>query len=399
MIQGFNIKTIDDEDIRNKRILLKVDFNILDLHDGRSLLSTSKVDASIPTMKYLLDRGNRLICTSHVSKTKARDPKRSLKPVAYYVQTLFPQHKIVFVNNFQDSVDREIIHNQKDNEIIILENILYYPEEELNDQKFVEQLCGLADIFVYDAFPEGHRPFASVIGPQKHLPSFAGFAMKKEVEAIMEIVARPTYPLTVVMGGAKVSTKIPVIETFLDKADYLVLGGVLANTFLVAQGYKIGKSVYEFDQLEVARGFLDKATSRKAKLILPTDAVVGNIDNETVQPEVKNIQSIPDDRAILDIGPQTVLTLQNVILQSKTIFWNGPLGFFEKQQYRVGTDAVFEVMSKNREATTIIGGGDTLTAIENKPGKETIDHISNGGGAMLYFIEKGTLPALEAFKV
>jgi phosphoglycerate kinase len=396
MIQGFNIKTIEDVDISNKRILLKVDWNILNLRDGKSLLDTRKVNDTIPTLKYLLKKGNKLICVSHISKTHGKDPKRSIKPVVNYVQTLIPNYKVIVVDDFLSPEGTGRINAQQNNEVIVLENIRYHPEEMKNDPEFVKKLSALGEIYVNDAFAANHRSSASVIGPEQYLPSYAGFSLKTEVESIGKAILNPEKPFTFIVGGAKISTKTELVRKVMMRADNIVLGGALANTFLKAQGHSIGKSLHEPDQLQTAHELVEKSAAANCNIILPLDVVVGDVEIDSVESSVCNIDDIPDDKAILDIGPQTIKKIHDIIMTSKTIVWNGPVGYFEKDAFRKGTDAIFASMIQNNSATTIIGGGDTLTAIKDKPGQELITHISIGGGAMLSFIEKGTMPGLEA---
>ncbi len=395
MIQLFNIKTIDDVDIRNKKILVKVDWNILDLHDGKSLLDTRKVDDTLQTLQYLLDRNNKLICVSHISKTKGRDPMRSIKPVAEYVQSRLNQYSVKVVDDFLDPQQAQILANQNSKEILVLENIRYYPEEKKNDPDFVKKLSGLAEIYVNDAFSADHRGHASVVGPAQYLQSYAGFSLKAEVESLGKCIKNPDKPFTFIVGGSKISTKTDLVRKVMSKADTIVLGGALANTFLHAQGYSMGKSLYEPDQVEIAKEILNDASRQSCTLIMPLDVIAAKPDSDD-SGNTFSIDSIPDDYSALDIGPETIKKIHDVIQSSRTIVWNGPVGYFEKDAFRKGTDSIYDSMTHTQSAMTIIGGGDTLTAIKNKQNQDKISHISTGGGAMLSFIEKGTLPGIEA---
>lgn len=395
MIQFFNIKTIDDVDIRDKKILVKVDWNILNLHDGQSLLDTRKVDDTLQTLQYLLDRNNKLICVSHISKTKGRDPMRSIKPVAEYVQSKMSQYSVKVIDDFLDPQQIQILSNQSHHEIFVLENIRYYPEEKKNDPEFVKKLSALAEIFVNDAFSANHREHASVVGPTQHLPSYAGFSLKSEVESLGKCIKNPDKPFTFIVGGSKISTKTDLVKNVMSKADTIILGGALANTFLHAQGYAMGKSLYETDQVEIAKEILNDAARQSCTIVLPVDVVAAKPDSDDTG-SVYSIDTIPNDSSALDIGPETINNILEIIQASRTIVWNGPVGFFEKEAFRKGTDFIYDSMAHAQSATTIIGGGDTLTAIKNKQDQDKISHISTGGGAMLSFIEKGTLPGIEA---
>lgn len=395
MIELFNIKTIDDVDIQNKRILVKVDWNILNLHDGTSLLDTRKVDDTLHTLQFLLEKGNRLICVSHISKTKGRDPMRSIKPVANYIQSKMGQYVVKVIDDFLDPQQAQTFSNQHNNEILVLENIRYYPEEKKNDPEFVRKLSSLAEVYVNDAFSADHREHASVVGPTQYLPSYAGFSLKAEVESLGKCIKNPDKPLTFIVGGSKISTKTDLVRKVMSKADTIVLGGALANTFLHAQGHAMGKSLYEQDQIETAKEILNDAQHQSCTIILPFDVVAAAPDSDDVG-DVYQIDRIPENTSALDIGPETIKKIQDIIQSSRTIVWNGPVGFFEKEAFKKGTDSIYEAMTQAQSATTIIGGGDTLTAIKNKQNQDKISHISTGGGAMLTFIEKGTLPGIEA---
>lgn len=305
MIELFNIKTIDDVDIQNKRILVKVDWNILNLHDGTSLLDTRKVDDTLHTLQFLLEKGNRLICVSHISKTKGRDPMRSIKPVANYIQSKMGQYVVKVIDDFLDPQQAQTFSNQHNNEILVLENIRYYPEEKKNDPEFVRKLSSLAEVYVNDAFSADHREHASVVGPTQYLPSYAGFSLKAEVESLGKCIKNPDKPLTFIVGGSKISTKTDLVRKVMSKADTIVLGGALANTFLHAQGHAMGKSLYEQDQIETAKEILNDAQHQSCTIILPFDVVAAAPDSDDVG-DVYQIDRIPENTSALDIGPETI---------------------------------------------------------------------------------------------
>lgn len=389
-----SIAYIDREHIENKKVLMRVDFNV-SLTKHHTIEDDVRIQQALPTIRLLLANNNKLILVSHLGRPKGRDPQLSLSIVAKKLHHYLPDYKIVLVNDFL--TDRSAIDNQKDNEIILLENIRFYPEEKHNDRGFAEKLASLAEVFVNDGFGVSHRADASVVGVTKFLPSFGGLLVKKEVEMISKIIADPKRPVVAILGGAKISTKIHLIERLLDIADTLILGGGIANTFLAAQGYEIGKSICEATELEHAKRMLFKAVQKNTHIVFPADVVVSSTMNGGHN-EVCTIDKVPASKMILDIGPETQAKIGSVLAQAKTIVWNGPVGYFENEAYRRGTDFIYYAITHNEEATSIIGGGDTIAAISKKEYLERITHISTGGGAMLEFIEKGTLPGISALE-
>ncbi len=391
------IKFIDQVPIVNKKVLLRVDFNVT-LNPDHSLADDFRIRQSLPTIKYLLQNKNKIILVSHLDRPKKRDPKYSLKPVVKDFQKYFPSYKIILTENLNPK--KEPFVSQKQNEIIFLENIRFWPEEQKNDPSFAKKLAGLADVFVNDAFGVSHRANASVVGVPKYLPSYGGLLLKKEIETISKAIENPKHPFVAIIGGAKISTKIALIDKLLEISDYLLIGGGLANTFLCAQGINIGNSFCEYEKVSMARKLLFKAAQRKVAIVLPEDVIVGDPENEENGGKVLKVEQIHDgeDGAILDIGPETQAKFAAIIAKSKTIIWNGPVGYIENPAFRRGTDFIYYCITQNPEAISIVGGGDTLAAISKKEYLDKITHISTGGGAMLEFIEKGTLPGIEALK-
>lgn len=390
-----NVKYIDTITLADKRILLRVDYNV-SLSEDRKIADDERIVQSLPTIKKLLPH-NKLILVSHLDRPKKRDPKFSLSVVVKRLQEYLPGVKITLVPDFL-SKNREIFEKQRNGEILVLENIRFYPGEEKNDPAFAKQLASLADVYVNDAFAVCHRAAASVVGVPKLLPSYGGLLLKKEVEMINKVLKNPKKPLVAIIGGAKISTKINLIGHLTEIADYVVLGGGLANVFFSAQGHNIGKSICEYELVERARQLLFSAAAKKTAVVLPTDVLIGNPDNREKGGEIRKISEISDGEAILDIGPETKAQIGSIIARAKTIIWNGPVGYFENPLFRQGTDFIYYSIAHNPQAISIVGGGDTLAAINNKEYLEKITHISTGGGAMLEFIEHGGLPGIKALE-
>lgn len=389
-----NVAYIDEADIQNKRVLMRVDFNV-SLNPDHSIADDARIQQTLPTIRYLLERHNKLILMSHLGRPKGRDPQFSLAPVVAKLQELFPEYKITLVDDFES--DRSAIDNQQENEIIMMENIRFYPGEKKGDEGFAKSLTELADVFVNDAFGVSHRADASVVGVTKYMPSYGGLLLKREVEMISKATENPQKPFVAILGGSKISTKINLVQRLMEMADYVILGGGIANTFLQAQGYEIGKSIAEYDEEEMARKMLFQAVQKNTRLLFPSDVSIGDSVDATVD-EIVSVAMVPKDKLILDIGPETQAKFGNIIAQAATIVWNGPVGYFENQQFRRGTDFIYYSITENTECTSIVGGGDTLSAISKKEYLDKITHISTGGGAMLEFIEKGSLPGIDALR-
>ena len=397
MIAGFNIKTIDDEKITNKRVIMRVDFNV-SLSESGEITDDTRIIQALPTINKLLQADNKLILISHLGRPKEREEKFSLKLVATRLEQLLSNYSVTLTHDLTPS-DLKNIADQSQNEIIVLENIRFFKGEKENDQAFAKQLADLADIYVDDAFGTVHRSHASIVGIPKFIPGFAGLLLKKEIEMLSKVTKNPQHPLVAILAGAKISTKIGLISSLMKTSDFILVGGGIANTFLKAQGIEIGKSLVEEDAIDTAKQMLKDFDSSSCKLILPIDAICGDVQNLKLKPEIHEVTDIPSHLSFLDIGPESEKVFDNVIKQGKTIVWNGPIGLFENSSYRHGTDAIYNSIVSTQNAVTIAGGGDTLAAIAGKPDKDKITHISTGGGAMLEFIEKGTLPGIEALTV
>lgn len=385
--------TVNDLDLKNKVVLMRADFNV-PLDANLNITDDTRIKETLPTIQYILKNGaKKLVLMSHLGRPDGkRVDKYSLKPVAKKLAELLGE-KINFLN---DCVGPEIKSNEDSSQerVILLENLRYHAEEEGNDDNFAHQLASLGDIFVNDAFGTAHRAHASTSGVDKYLKSAAGFLLEKEIKYLGEAVSNPQKPFMLILGGAKVSDKIGVIENLLPKCGAIIIGGGMAYTFLKAQGKAIGNSKLEKDKLDLAKVILDKAVAMKKEIVLPIDHVV--VDN--VDPQAKAEicgEQIPDGKIAVDIGPKTIALFNSKLSLAKTIVWNGPLGIFEMDAFSKGTAEVGKFVSELK-AVTIIGGGDTAAAVTKFNLQKKMSHISTGGGASLEFLEGKTLPGIAA---
>lgn len=383
------IRYIDEVNIKNKTVLLRVDFNV-SLNPDHSIANDERIRQSLPTINYLLKNKNRLVILSHLGRPKGIDKQYSLKIVVDRLKKYLPKISIKLYDNFDEI--------KKGKEIIrFVENIRFFPKEKDYSTLFAKQLASLGDVYVNDAFAVCHRSDTSVIGPPKFIPGYGGLLLKKELIILNQLIHHPKKPIVAIIGGAKVSTKIGLLNRLIKLIDYLIIGGGLANTFICAQGYEVGTSFCEYETVQQARKLLALAKKDRAFIVLPVDAVVAENKNSQ-ENEVVKIDKIPPKKSIFDIGPETQAKIGAIISKVKTIIWNGPVGYFENPAFRRGTDFIYYAITQNKEATSIVGGGDTLAAISKKEYLDKITHISTGGGAMLEFIEKGTLPGIETLK-
>jgi phosphoglycerate kinase len=392
------ISYIDEADISNKQVLLRADLNV-SLNPNYTIADDTRIRHILPTIKYLLKDNNQIILVSHLARPKERNDSFSLKIIVQRLRHYLPDMKIRLVNDFLTE-KVSTFANQKSNEILVLENIRFYSEEKQNDKAFAQKLASLAEIYVNDAFAVSHRAEASLVSVPQYLSSYGGLLMKQEITMIQKSIAKPKKPLVAIIGGAKISTKIALLSRLIEIADYVILGGGLANVFFRAQRYFIGSSICEYEMTLKARQLLFFAEQKKTKMILPTDVLIGDPQDTKKRGEVIKIKdnNIPRGKAILDIGPETKACYGSFIAKAGTIIWNGPVGLFENPAYRNGTDFIYYAIAHNPNAISIVGGGDTLSAISKKEYLKTITHVSTGGGAMLEFIEKGTLPGIDALK-
>lgn len=390
------ITYIDEADISNKRVLVRVDYNVSFKKDlPREINDDTRIKNSLPTLRRLLEKGNRLILMSHLGKPKGRDGAFSMTPVAKRLQEYLPDHKIVLIDDFMNP--KGVFEMQTTNDIYVLENTRFWEGEKKNDPVFSKSLASLADVFVSDAFGSVHRAHASVVGVAEYLPSYGGLLLKKEVESILGAIENPSHPVVAIIAGAKISSKIGLIERLMQIADQVLIGGAMTNNFLRAKGLETGRGLIEEEYVGEAKRLLE-AENAKEKLILPVDRRIGKTDDFVSPAVVKKTEDILKDDETLDIGPDTETLFAGIIGGAKTVIWNGPVGYFENPTFAAGSIAIYNAIISNPQATSILGGGDTLSVIKKLPDKEKITHISTGGGAMLELIEKGTLPGIEALK-
>lgn len=381
---------------QNKHVLLRVDFNVSLNPNSLTIADDARIRQAIPTIKLLLKNKNKIIIASHLGRPKGKpDPKFSMKIVCNQLKEYLPDNPITLIKDFLTDTSN-VFAKQTSTEILVLENTRIYEGEKANDPVFAEKMAKLADIYVNDAFGVSHRSDASVVGVTEFLPSYGGLLLKKEIEMILKVIEKPAKPVVGIIGGAKISTKINVIGKLMEITDQLIIGGALANTFLFAKGVNIGASLAEKDEKKTALDILKKAEKQHCSIILPLDCIVGNPKELEYGGRVCKLSDIPATGQILDIGPETQAKIGAIIAKAKTIIWNGPIGYFENPHYRQGTDFLYYAITENSEALSVIGGGDTLAAISKKEYLDKITHISTGGGAMLEFIENGTLPGIEA---
>ncbi|MSB16696.1 phosphoglycerate kinase [Finegoldia magna] len=389
-----NKKTLKDLNVENKRVLVRVDFNV-PIKDG-VITDTNRIEASLTTIKYLIDNDAKVILMSHLGRPKGEaKPEFSLKPVAQKLSEMIGQN-VKFVDS-DKVVDDSVIKESKKlqpKEIMLIQNTRFRKEEEKNDETFSKELSQLADLYVNDAFGTSHRAHASNVGVSKFLPSAVGFLVQKEIEIMGKALGNPERPFTAILGGAKVSDKIGVIENLLDKVDTILIGGAMAFTFIKSQGKNVGKSLIEEDKLDLAKSLLEKAQEKGVKIFLPVDFVVSKEMSEESDSKVINIDDFTDDIAGFDIGTKTIKIFDEEIQKSKTIVWNGPMGVFEIEQFSKGTFEIANSLVKSK-ATTIVGGGDSASAIAKSGNKDKVTHVSTGGGASLEFLEGKVLPGID----
>ena len=396
--------TIRDLELKGKRVLVRVDYNVpLQEKDGVQVITNDKrIRETVPTIKHLIEKGARILLCAHLGRPKGkRDPKQSLEPVVKPLSDLIGA-PVKFVDDCIGEKPEKAAAELKDGEVVLLENLRYYNEEEANDDGFSQKLAKLADVYVNDAFGAAHRAHSSTAGIAKYVPVRAiGFLMERELKYLGDELENPKKPFVVILGGAKVSDKIKVIDRLLDKADTILIGGAMAYTFALAQGKKIGKSLSEPDKVDIAKQALEKAKAKGVKFLLPVDTfITENFDfkAKTVSPGkyIQPGEDIPDGWDGVDIGPETVKLFSAEVASAKTILWNGPMGVFEVAECAVGTFAIANAIAANSGAVSIIGGGDSVSAIKKAGVTDKVSFISTGGGASLEFLEGRELPGVAS---
>ncbi|MCS7286995.1 MAG: phosphoglycerate kinase [Anaerolineae bacterium] len=381
-------KTIRDIDVQGKRVLVRVDYNV-PISEGR-ITDDRRIRATVPTIQYLLDHGAAVILMSHLGRPKKPSPEFRLDPVAQRLSEILG----IPVKKLDDCVGPEVekaVKEMKPGEVILLENLRFHPEEEANDPEFARKLAALADIYVNDAFATAHRAHASTEGVAHYLPAVAGFLMEREILFLGLLLSNPERPFVAILGGAKISDKIGVIQNLLPKVDLLLIGGGMANTFFKASGYAVGDSLVEDEALEIAREILQKGGD---KVLLPVDVVIADRLAPDASVKIVKPWEVPAGWRILDIGPETVELFKEKLRQARTIFWNGPLGVFEVEPFSRGTFAIAHTLAGLEGVTTVVGGGDSAAAVEAAGVAEKITHVSTGGGASLEFLEGKELPGV-----
>ena len=387
-------KTIRDIEVRGKRVLVRVDFNVpLDVNTG-AISDDSRIRASLPTIKYLVDHKAKIILCSHLGRPNGKVVEElRMAPIAQRLSQLISLPVSTVPGCIGQEVERKV-EVLKEGDMLFLENVRFHPEEEANEPQFAQQLAKLADVYVNDAFSASHRAHASIVGIVKYLPAVAGFLMEKELEAMGRLLNSPEHAFACVVGGAKVSDKIGLLQNMLKKVDFLLVGGGMAATFLKAQGYEVGHSLVEEDKLSLAKDLLREAEEWKVPLLLPTDVVVAEELKAGAKTLVASTMNIPPDSYIVDIGAQTIELFYTELKKCHTIMWNGPLGVCEISQFAQGTKSLANFLS-TLNATTIIGGGSTSEIVQEMGLVDKMTHVSTGGGASLRFLEGAPLPGVE----
>ncbi len=395
MIQLPSLKNIST--LTGKRVFVRVDFNV-SMKNGFQIADDTRIVEALPTILYLIKHGAKVILLSHFGRPKGRvDSNLSLKKILPKVAEHIGK-PVSFLETFweKEAIERTIA-KMKNGDVLLFENMRFHPGEEQNDQALAKLLALHGDYFVMDAFGAAHRAHASTVGLAQFLPSFAGFLLEKEVDLLSTATQNPQRPLLVIVGGAKTLDKIRVVDRLLEIADTVYLGGAVANTFFATWGVGVGVSKVDHEMIEMARSIFWKATRSASRLILPNDVIVSNTD-QTTQPFAVSYDQVPDGLGIFDLGPNACLEVTKLIAEAKTIMWNGPMGLYEDPRFKNGTATVLTQIAHRKAPLSIIGGGDTISTIDDKSLLSNITHVSTGGAAMLEFLEKGTLPAIDALR-
>jgi phosphoglycerate kinase len=394
------LRTIDALDLGGKRVFIRVDFNVpLDEHG--KVADDQRIRAALPTIRFAIEHKAKVILASHLGRPKGKpeDKKKyTLLPVAERLQELLDQD-VIFADDCVGDGVKKLVKELKDGQVLLLENLRFHPEEEANEEVFTKELASLADVWVNDAFGTAHRAHASTAGMARFVKEkAAGFLIKREVEFLGKALSRPEKPFVAILGGAKVSDKIKVLENLLGKADAICIGGAMAYTFLKAEGVSVGKSKVEADKLDLARSILEKAKAKGVDFLLPVDHICAAEPKETAAKVTVDGRAIPDELIGLDIGPKTLDRYKQRVLSAKTVFWNGPMGLFEQKPWAEGTFGIAKAMASS-PAVTVVGGGDSAAAVEEAGLVAKMKHVSTGGGASLEFVEGRELPGIKVLEV
>jgi 3-phosphoglycerate kinase len=389
-----NKKTVRDIDLKNKKVLVRCDFNV-PMDENRNITDNRRIVAALPTIKYLLEQNCKIVLCSHLGRPKGEFKEEfSLKPVAKELSRLLGKD-VIMANDVIGPDAKNKAENLKNGEIMLLENVRFHREETDNDPNFSKELASFGEIFVNDAFGTAHRAHASTEGVTKYLPAVSGFLIEKELKFLGEALNNPERPFVAILGGAKVSDKIGVIDSLLEKVDTLMIGGGMAYTFFKAQGYEVGNSLCEPDKCDLALKLMEKAKEKNVKFMLPIDTKIGKEFKPDTESKTVGWKEIPEGWEGFDIGEKTIEMFKEELKNAKTVIWNGPLGLFEFDQFAIGTNEIAKDLA-TLNATTIIGGGDSAAAVEKAGLGDKMTHISTGGGASLEFLEGKKLPGIEA---
>lgn len=396
MEYNINKKTIKDIDIKGKRVLVRVDFNV-PLDENGNITDDTRIVAALPTIEYILNQNASVILMSHLGRPKGEVKENlRLNPVAKRLEELLKK-PVKKLNDCIGKEAEEAAKNIKPGDVILLENLRFHKEEEKNDEEFAKKLASLGDVYVNDAFGAAHRAHASVAAITKFLPSVAGFLLAKEIYYLGNLLKNPERPFIVILGGAKISTKIGVINNLLDKVDKMLIGGGMTFTFLKSKGLNIGTSIVETEKEVEAFEILRKAQNEEKEIVLPDDVVVADEIKEDAKTKIVDIYQIPDNMGGVDIGPKTIKKFKKIINEAKTIFWNGPMGVFEIDKFAEGTKEIAKAVA-NSNAVTVVGGGDSISALKKFNLLDKITHVSTGGGASLEFVEGKPLPGIVSLQ-
>jgi len=390
-----SVKDLSAKDIKGKRVLVRVDFNV-PLDEKKNVTSDKRIKESLPTIKFLMERGAKVILVSHLGRPSGVTEDLRMDPVAAKLEELLGKK----VTKLDDCIGEEVeqqVSGMNEGDVCLLENVRFYKEEEANDEQFAKKLASLADIYVNDAFGTAHRAHASTEGVAHFLPAYAGFLIEKELDMMGKALMNPKRPFVAIIGGAKISTKIGVLKNLLSKVDTLVVAGGMVYTFLKAQGYEVGKSLVEDKSIDTAKMFLAQAKAGKAKVIMDKDVVVASEMSENARTKVVKIDQIPPDMMGVDMGPESLKTIKEVVREAGTVIWNGPVGVFEIPKFAKGTFDVAKALAESK-AVTIIGGGDSASAVKKAGVADKMTHISTGGGASLEYLEGIELPGIAALQ-
>ena len=389
-----NKKTVKDIDLKGKKVFVRCDFNV-PMDENQNITDNTRIKAALPTIKYLLEQNCKIILASHLGRPKGEvKPEFSLKPVAKELSKLLGK-EVIMANDVIGEDAMSKASNLKEGEIMLLENVRFHREETDNAPEFAKKLASMAEIFVNDAFGTAHRAHASTTGIADYIPGVAGFLIEKELKFLGNAINNPERPFVAILGGAKVSDKIGVIDSLLDKVDTLMIGGGMAYTFFKAQGYNVGNSLCEVEKTGLALQAMEKAKAKGVKLLLPIDTKVGKEFKPDTESKTVAWTEIPEEWEGFDIGEKTIEMFKKELQNAKTVIWNGPLGLFEFEQFAIGTNEIAKTLAE-LDATTIIGGGDSAAAVTKAGLADKMTHISTGGGASLEFLEGKTLPGIAA---